>query len=113
MNHSFYVSDGSVRYHMKLTDDPDSIVKLRKWHGIHHLLEGRYRAPEIILWMDFSDIGFQGLLQEHIGGQTADFCRNAVLVTQLIELLGHLHSDADVRLHLNALFWDKARIDTT
>jgi hypothetical protein len=101
VNHSFYVSDGSVQYHLKLTDDLDSIGKLRKWHGIHHLLEGRYRSPEIILWMDFSDIGFQGLLQEHVGGQTADFCRNPVLVAQLIELLGHLHRDAEVQLHLN------------
>lgn len=111
VNHSFHVSDGSVEYHLKLTDELDSIGKLRKWHGIRHLLEGRYRSPELILWMDFSDIGFQGLLQEHVRGQQADFCGNPVLVAHLIELLGHLHRDAEVRLHLTAPGLEKSFFD--
>src|SRR5262245_9476236 len=71
VNQSFSVSDGTVRYHLKITDDPDSTRKLQAWHNIQHLLEQRYRAPEIISWIDFPEIGFAGLLQRHVNGHNA------------------------------------------
>lgn len=111
MNHSFSVIDGSVQYHLKITDDSDSVGKLQAWLRIHNLLERRYRAPQVIGWMDFPEIGFAGLLQQHIVGQTVHFRDNPVLVEQLIEMVSRLHKDPDVRFHLNAPASTKSYLD--
>jgi len=73
VNHSFSVDDSTLQYHLKITDDLESVRKLHSWHKIHSLLEERYRAPKVIDWIDFPEIGFSGLLQEHINGRTANF----------------------------------------
>ena len=53
VNHSFSVDDGSVKYHLKITDDTESARKLQLWHKIQHVLERGYRAPEVMDWLDF------------------------------------------------------------
>jgi hypothetical protein len=45
VNHSFSVSDGTVQYHLKLTNDLDSIARLQRSRLVHDALEKRYRAP--------------------------------------------------------------------
>jgi hypothetical protein len=102
VNDSFTIDDGTDKYHLKLTDDVESIGKLRAWYEIHSLLERRYRAPHVINWLDFPEIGFAGLLQEHINGRTARFCENPLLVEQLIQLVNCLHQDADLGARLNS-----------
>ena len=102
VNHSFSVDDGCLRYHLKITDDPHSISKLQDWRKIHSLLERRYRAPELIDWLDFPEIGFAGLLLQQVDGRIANFCDRPALVDQLIELADRLHNDADIRSRLIA-----------
>src|SRR5687767_13878573 len=100
VNHSFHVTDGSVHYHLKLTSDVDNPNQFKVWRSIHHLLEKRYRAPELIRWVDFTEIGFSGMVLRYIEGRTADFCQNPELVERLIQTADCLHHDAEVRSHL-------------
>ena len=100
MNHSFSVDDGSVKYHLKITNDAESARKLQRWHKIQHVLERGYRAPAVIDWIDFAEIGFTGLLQRQIDGRTANFNGDPVLVGRLVELVRRLHKDEEIRSHL-------------
>ena len=111
VNHSFSVDDGSVKYHLKITDDRDSARKLQLWHKIQHVLERGYRAPEVIDWLDFREIGFAGLLQRKIDGRTASFRDDPVLVGQLIEMVSRLHKDAEIRFHLDTTASAKTCLD--
>jgi hypothetical protein len=101
VNHSFCVTDGSVRYHLKITDEPDHIIRFKTWLSLHAVLEERYRAPKLIEWVELPEISFAGFLQQHIEGSTPDFCRNPYLVAEIAELLDCLHHDTDIR----AFFW--------
>ena len=100
VNHSFTVDDGTRQYHLKITDDRESVGKLRLWREIHHLLELRHQAPKVIDWVDFPGIGFAGLLMEHINGHTANFCETPLLVERLISLANRLHRDEEIRTRL-------------
>jgi aminoglycoside phosphotransferase (APT) family kinase protein len=111
VNHSFSIDDGSRRYHLKITNDLDSVSKLQSWRKIHHLLELRYKAPELIDWMDFPEIGFAGLLLRHVDGGIANFCENPSLIAQLIEMVRRLHRDDDVRVHFNVTGTAKTYFD--
>src|SRR5262245_28631556 len=64
VNHSFHVTDGVSRYHLKLARQDDS-KRFDTWLELHRTLEARYRAPELITRVDFSDIGFSGLVFRH------------------------------------------------
>jgi len=111
VNHSFSVDDGSVKYHLKITNDAESARKLQLWHKIQHVLERGYRAPEVMGWLDFSEIGFAGLLQRHIDGRTANFRADPVLVGELIELARRLHRDDEIRSHLKTHASEKTCLD--
>jgi aminoglycoside phosphotransferase (APT) family kinase protein len=112
VNHSFSIDDGSVQYHLKITDDLESIMKLQLWRRIQSLLKQRYKAPEVIDWLDFPEIGFAGLLQQRIvGGRAARFRDDPVLLKQLIELASRLHEDADLRSILSASGSPKTYLD--
>jgi thiamine kinase-like enzyme len=111
VNHSFSVNDGWVRYHLKITNELDSIRRLQRWNNIHNLLEERYRAPELIRWIDFPEIGFAGLLLQHLDGRTANFDRNLALVDQLIALADRLHQDQEIRFRLGAYGLRKSYLD--
>ncbi len=102
VNHSFYFTDGSVQYHLKLTNEPENMRRLQAWRSIHHMLERRYRAPELIDWIDFTEIGFGGLVLRHIDGRTADFCANPRLAQQLVKTADCLHHDAEIRSYFLA-----------
>jgi aminoglycoside phosphotransferase (APT) family kinase protein len=111
VNHSFSVEDGTRQYHLKITDDLESIGKLHGWYKIHDPLERRYRAPEVIDWIEFPEIGFAGLLQQHVSGRTANFRDNPLLIEQLIALVNCLHKDADIRSRFNTSGSGKAYLD--
>jgi hypothetical protein len=110
VNQSFSIEDGRVRYHLKITNDFDS-ARLKRWHTVSHVLKERYRAPEIIDWLEFPEIGFAGLLQQQIDGRTANLRSHPVLMEQLIDLLDRLHKDADVRAHFKASESAKTYLD--
>jgi thiamine kinase-like enzyme len=100
VNYSFSINDGSAQYHLKITSDLRSIRGLQRWHTLHSALEKRYRAPKLIQWIDFSEIGFAGLLFEHLNGRTANLTNNQMLLEKLIELADGLHRDQEIRSHL-------------
>jgi len=102
-NQSFRISDGSRRYHLKITSEPHRVMRLRRWQRMHVVLEQRYRAPKLIDWVDLPEIGFAGLLFEHIDGRRADFCRNPDLLSQIIDLVDRFHADAGLRSDLASL----------
>jgi len=101
VNHSFSIDDGHRRYHLKITRDADNITKLQRWRDMHDLLEARYHAPRLIDWPDLSDIGFTGLLFEHVDGQPADFFRNPALLQQVIGVVHSLHRDREIAARLS------------
>jgi hypothetical protein len=111
VNHSFSVSDGTVQYHLKLTNDLDSIARLQRWRAVHDLLERRYRAPELIQWIDLSEIGFAGLLFQHLECRTAEFNANPAMVEQLIALADCLHKYEDIRFHIQRSGSGKTYLD--
>src|SRR5262245_41382035 len=65
VNHSFSVTDGSVRYHLKITDESDRITRFQTLLDLHEVLEDRYRTPKLIDWVDLPEVGFAGFLQQH------------------------------------------------
>lgn len=111
VNHSFTIQDGGTRYHLKLTADPDSLRRLERWRGVHELLEERYRAPRLIRWMEFPEIGFAGLLFDHLQGRTANFNTDRGLLQQLINLAGRLHRDREIHSYLSNIEPAKTCLD--
>jgi hypothetical protein len=93
VNHSFTITAGPAKYHLKLSDAPDAIEGLRRWHELHGVIEQEYRAPALIDWVDFREIGFAGLLMEHLEGRTADLPNCPALLRDLVEWADRLHHD--------------------
>jgi thiamine kinase-like enzyme len=108
VNHSFHVSDGPAQFHLKLTGDSD---RLRAWRDCHRILESRYHAPILIRWMEFPEIGYAGLLQQHVAGATASLQDDPALLTQLTQTADHLHRDAELREYLAAVGIPRTRLD--
>jgi hypothetical protein len=100
VNHSFTISDGSKRYHLKITNEEERIPRLLRWREMHEILEQQYRAPRLVDWIDLPEIGFAGLLFEHVEGRSADLCRSQHLLTEIINVANSLHHDEVVRSRL-------------
>ena len=69
VNHSFSIIAGAATYHLKISDDQDSVDGLRQWYELRHVLEDRFRAPAVIEWVELGEIGFAGLLMKHVEGR--------------------------------------------
>jgi hypothetical protein len=100
-----------VQYHLKITNDLDNIKGPQRWRTVHDVLEKRYRAPKLIQWIDFSEIGFAGLLFEHLDGRVANFSGNRALVELLIKLADHLHKDEEIRSYFKTFGSGKTYLD--
>jgi len=111
VNQSFTVDAGPRRFHLKITDDVDNARKLRAWREVHGLLEARYRAPKVLQWVDLPDIGFCGLLQQHLSGKTAEFHSNLALLNELIDVATRLHNDDEIRSRLRSRTPDRTCLD--
>ena len=97
---SLTISDGEIKYHLKLAYSPDHIDKLRKWYGLNQALLERYRAPLIADWIDIPDTGFSGLLCEHVAGRPADLGASPRLTREIVDLASRLHADEEMRATL-------------
>ena len=97
---SLTISDGEIKYHLKLAYSPDHIDKLRKWYGLNQALHERYRAPLIADWIDVPDTGFSGLLCEHVTGRPADLGASPRLTREIVDLASRLHADEEMRARL-------------
>jgi thiamine kinase-like enzyme len=101
VNHSFCVTDGSTRFHLKLTNNPEHWERFQTWRDLHDVLEQRYRTPKLLEWIEATEVGFAGFLFEYVDGHPADFCENPELVKQITELVDCLHNDSDIRSYLH------------
>src|SRR5689334_8961397 len=111
VNQCFTISDGSHRYHLKLTNKKHRVMRLRRWLQLHLHLEQRYRAPRLIDWIDLSEIGFEGLLFEHVDGRPADFYQEPNLLKEVIEFAHSLHRDGPLGAALGASDSAKTYLD--
>ena len=98
VNESFRVIDakGKNAYHLKLASEPDQRAKLRRWRGVHELLESRYRAPRFVEAIAIPDAGREGLLFDLVHG-AAPPRMTKVLAERLLPLLDALHGDDELR----------------
>ena len=95
VNHSFQVSDGRTRLHLKLATTAAAQNSLRRWHQHDDTLR-KYHAPPIISWIDLD--GASGLLFPHVGGITPQLGDD--VVREVTNVLDRLHHDRELRAAL-------------
>ncbi len=93
---SFTISDGARSLHLKL--DGGGALELARWRQLAPLLEERYRAPQMLDWIELGP--HAGALFEHLDGRPPDFGREGELLRACVELLGRLHADEEVAAEL-------------
>jgi thiamine kinase-like enzyme len=103
VNASFTIQDGRRAYHLKLADYDEGIENFDKWYELRAVLEGRYRAPKIVDWIEIEDTPFEGLLFQQIEGRKANFLAEPQLHGQVLKLVSQLHADRELALALEAL----------
>jgi thiamine kinase-like enzyme len=110
VNRSFRVTHGAAQYHLKLTKDPGILDGLQTWRELHSILEN-YRAPRLIDWVEFPEIGYAGILFEHIDARPADLNSNHDLLGELITTVQRLHQDPEIQTYLERTRPAKTRFD--
>src|SRR4051794_26569677 len=48
---SYHARDGARQVHLKLAPDAEGQAALRRWQGMHQLLERSYHAPTMLGWL--------------------------------------------------------------
>ena len=95
INHSFQVSDGRTRLHLKLATSTAAQNALRRWYQ-HSAILQKYHAPRVLSWIDLD--GASGLLFPQVDGITPGLTDDVVCeVTQVLE---RLHDDRELRAAL-------------
>lgn len=97
VNHSFRISDGRTRLHLKLATSEDAIAALRRWSVLRELLE-RHRAPRIIDWIELD--GAAGLLFPALSGSAPP--GSAEVLREVAGALEHLWADGELAGALQA-----------
>lgn len=95
VNHSFRVTDGRARLHLKLAGGADERAKLRRWLEVADLLEARYHAPRVLRWIEIPATPFAGLLFEHVDGQAPERLTPG-LRARVVPLFAALHADREL-----------------
>ncbi len=94
---SFRIGDGQRSVHVKLATDHSA---MRRCLALRDRLESDYRAPKVLAWVDITPTPYQGLVFEHIDGQTWDTTARPALVHDLSHLLSRLHHDSGLAAQL-------------
>jgi hypothetical protein len=95
VNHSFQVSDGRTRLHLKLATSKAAQNALRRWHQ-HSATLQQYHAPPVLRWIDLT--GASGLVFPHMDGITPPLSDD--VVREVTNVLDRLHHDRDLRAAL-------------
>ena len=103
VNATFFVKDGRTTYHLKLADDPESQVSLRRWQHFSERLQQQYHAPRMLDWVKIPRTRFAGPIFEYIPGRAADYSARPEVFSGVLELVAHLHADGDLAAGLEAL----------
>src|SRR5690349_15841757 len=64
VHQSFRITDGRKSLHLKLVSDPADRQALRRWQGLHELLERSYNAPPMVGWIGVPGTDLEGPLFE-------------------------------------------------
>jgi hypothetical protein len=99
VNRSFHVVAGARRFHLKLASDPGPEHGLEQWRSLHPILETRYHAPAMLIWVDVPHMAFSGPLFEWIAGTVPERLEPAVF-EEMKALLLRLHGDQELRQRL-------------
>ncbi len=91
VNHSFRVSDGLTRYHLKLATTDDAREALRQWQGLDRVLR-RHHAPPVLEWIEVP--GGAGLLFPHVDGSIPRLTQD--VLREVMSALGGLGRDAEL-----------------
>jgi hypothetical protein len=102
VNHSFHVSDGTRRVHVKLAAERDGVAKLERWRRLHGVLEERYHAPPMLGWIELSGAAVQGPVFAHLEGRAPAELTPA-LRAELAPMLTALHADRELSARLDPL----------
>lgn len=97
---SFSVHDGERRLHAKLTADAEQKSELRRWQGIHDLLEQNYHAPPMVGWVTIDGTAYEGPIFEFIDGVFLDGVRMPGVIAAVLNCVERLHADAGLAIRL-------------
>lgn len=100
VNASFIVTDGKTFYHLKLTDDEESLTSLEQWQDLNEHLAACYHAPKILDWVEIPDSNFAGPLFQYISGVPADLAVQPDVLENVLDLLRRLHADQTLTAYL-------------
>jgi aminoglycoside phosphotransferase (APT) family kinase protein len=95
VNHSFRVSDGRVRYFLKLAADAEASPGLARWRAVAPILAQRYRAPRMVGWIDVGPPVRSGPIFEWIEGDVPKHLE-AVPIETLSSVIRSLHADTEL-----------------
>ena len=93
VNASFHVADGARALHAKLATEPEARAGLRRWLAVAPRLAARYHAPRVVAAIALERSGAEGMLFDHIPGETPDVLPRAV-AAEMLAVLRRLHGDA-------------------
>lgn len=99
VNKSFAVTDGISRRHIKLAP-PEREAQLRQWLAVREHLERHYSAPKLLATVDEEIVPSAefGLVFDFVQGAPIDVTQaDEAAIQSILEALGRLHSDAELR----------------
>lgn len=96
VNASFHVTDGVTSYHLKLSEEEDSLARLERWMQYHERLSERYHAPRMVDWVRLPRLRIEGGLFAYITGAEADFIHQPQVLEGVLDMLDQLHGDSDL-----------------
>lgn len=99
VNRSFHVRVDERRYHLKLASDPGARRGLERWRRLAPVLERRYRAPEMLGWIELPDTPFAGPLFRWVDGRSPAV-PDAETLEVVLPLLDRLGGDEELRAAL-------------
>lgn len=102
VNYSFTLTDGVRACHLKLADEEPYQKGLVRWARLNATLEAQYHAPRILDEIHLPEVGFTGLLFEHIPGRTPVLAQESELLRSLLPVIQRLHTDTELAELLSA-----------
>lgn len=92
VNANFSAEDGRNRVHVKVAPAADQPA-LKRWLGLADELTARYRAPDVLGWLEVPGTGRAGLVFRHVAGRFMTREQGRAVMPQLAHKLASLHTD--------------------
>lgn len=95
VNHSFRITDGRTKLHVKLANEADILQSLRRWQRLRAILEARYHAPKLLGGIVLDRVGLEGAVFQWIAGNSPPQLTPG-LSEKILPILHALHSDLEL-----------------